>query len=124
MGLLGEMPWVAELPGVVKPLASYSSLTTKLRKVFDHPGQGKDASKKLSFYWGSGSVADYSVEFHSIAAGCITLLTCSLSLQQHTVFKSRFSSHLLLDCTVYLCGKNARPFLSKFFASFVFCLFP
>lgn len=49
--------------------SSYASFTEKMRKVFDHPVRGKEAAKSLmSLRQGTRSVADYSVEFRTLAA--------------------------------------------------------
>uniref|UniRef100_A0AAQ4RRK4 Retrotransposon gag domain-containing protein n=1 Tax=Gasterosteus aculeatus aculeatus TaxID=481459 RepID=A0AAQ4RRK4_GASAC len=43
--------------------------TAEMRKIFDHPVRGKDASKRLlSLRQGTRSVADYSIEFRILAA--------------------------------------------------------
>lgn len=48
---------------------SYDYFVSEMRKVFDHPVQGRDAAKRLlSLRQGSRSVAEYSVEFRTVAA--------------------------------------------------------
>lgn len=47
----------------------YKKFVQELKKVFDHPVQGKEASKRLlTIRQGSRSVAEYSVEFRTLAA--------------------------------------------------------
>lgn len=47
----------------------YVKFESELKKVFDHPVQGKEASKRLlCLNQGSHSVAEYSVEFRTLAA--------------------------------------------------------
>lgn len=47
----------------------YSSFERELKKVFDHPVQGKEASKRLlCLNQGAHSVAEYSIEFRTLAA--------------------------------------------------------
>lgn len=51
----------------------YSSFTDEMKRVFDHPVQGRDASYRLTaICQGSQSVADYTIEFRTLAAesGC------------------------------------------------------
>lgn len=46
-----------------------SSFIAKLRRVFNHPIQGKEAAKRLlSLHQGPRSVADYSLEICILAA--------------------------------------------------------
>lgn len=48
---------------------SYATFVGELRKVFDHPVKGKDASKRLlTLHQGTRSVAEYSVEFRTLSA--------------------------------------------------------
>ncbi|KAK7887257.1 hypothetical protein WMY93_026878 [Mugilogobius chulae] len=48
---------------------NFEMFKAELKKVFDHPVQGKEASKRLlTVNQGSRSVADYSVEFRTLAA--------------------------------------------------------
>ncbi|KAK7884344.1 hypothetical protein WMY93_027467 [Mugilogobius chulae] len=48
---------------------NFAAFEDELRKVFDHPVQGKEASKRLlSIQQGTRSVAEYSVEFRTLAA--------------------------------------------------------
>nr|CBN81752.1 Pol polyprotein [Dicentrarchus labrax] len=48
---------------------SFQRFSEELRKVFDHPVQGKEAAKRLlNLRQGSGSVAEFSVEFRILAA--------------------------------------------------------
>ncbi len=50
-------------------LDSYGLFCAELRKVFDHPVQGQEASKRLlSLRQGSSSVATYSVDFRILSA--------------------------------------------------------
>lgn len=47
----------------------YKKFVAELKKVFDHPVQGKEASKRLlTIRQSSRSVAEYSVEFRTVAA--------------------------------------------------------
>uniref|UniRef100_A0AAY5KUW2 CCHC-type domain-containing protein n=1 Tax=Esox lucius TaxID=8010 RepID=A0AAY5KUW2_ESOLU len=47
---------------------TYSDFTSEMRKVFDHPVRGRDASKRLySLHQGVRSVAEYAVEFRTLA---------------------------------------------------------
>ncbi|KAK6314500.1 hypothetical protein J4Q44_G00159590, partial [Coregonus suidteri] len=49
-------------------MASYQQFTAEMRKLFDHPVQGKDAAKLLfSLRQGTRSVADFVVEFRTLA---------------------------------------------------------
>ena len=46
----------------------YGSFTEEMRKVFDHPVRGKEASKRLlQLRQGSRSVASFAVEFRTLA---------------------------------------------------------
>ncbi|KAK7883132.1 hypothetical protein WMY93_029306 [Mugilogobius chulae] len=48
---------------------SYDKFVTELKRVFDHPVKGKEAAKRLlTIHQGSRSVAEYSVEFRTLAA--------------------------------------------------------
>lgn len=48
---------------------NFSAFEEELRRVFDHPVQGREASKRLlTLHQGNRSVADYSVEFRTLAA--------------------------------------------------------
>lgn len=52
-------------------LESYGSFISELRRVFDHPVQGREAEKRLlSLHQGSSSVASYSIDFRILAAEC------------------------------------------------------
>ena len=47
----------------------YSSFTDEMRKVFDHPVRGREASQRLlQLRQGSRSVASFAVEFRTLAA--------------------------------------------------------
>lgn len=47
---------------------SNAAFTTEMKRAFDHPLRGKDASKRLlSLHQGMRSVAEYSVEFRTLA---------------------------------------------------------
>lgn len=49
---------------------SYPAFTAEMKKVFDHPVRGREASHRLtSLRQGSRSVAEYAVEFRTLAAG-------------------------------------------------------
>lgn len=62
--------WVTALwEGGSDILKSYVAFTAELRRVFDHPVQGQEASKRLlSLRQGNSSVAAYSVDFRILAA--------------------------------------------------------
>ena len=48
---------------------SYAAFTSEMRKVFDHPVRGKEATRRLmSLHQGSRSVAEFAVEFRTLAA--------------------------------------------------------
>uniref|UniRef100_A0AAQ5ZXR0 CCHC-type domain-containing protein n=1 Tax=Amphiprion ocellaris TaxID=80972 RepID=A0AAQ5ZXR0_AMPOC len=48
---------------------SYASFTAEMRKIFDHPVRGRDAADRLlSISQGSRSVADYAVDFRTLAS--------------------------------------------------------
>lgn len=48
---------------------SYTAFTAEMKRVFDDPVHGKDASKRLlSLRQGMCSVAEYSTEFHTLSA--------------------------------------------------------
>lgn len=47
---------------------SYIAFTAEMKRVFDHPVRGKDASKRLlSLRQGMRSVAEYSIEFRTLS---------------------------------------------------------
>ena len=49
--------------------SSYANFVTEMKKIFDHPVKGKDASQRLlSLRQGARSVAEYSVDFRTLAA--------------------------------------------------------
>lgn len=49
--------------------SSYANFVAEMRKVFDHAVKGKDISQRLlSLNQGARSVAEYSVEFRTLAA--------------------------------------------------------
>ncbi len=49
--------------------ASYAAFTAEMRRVFDHPVRGRDASNRLTnLRQGARSVADYAIEFRTLAA--------------------------------------------------------
>lgn len=49
--------------------SSYSEFTAEMRKIFDHPVQGKDAAKRLlSLHQGPRSVTELAIEFRCLAA--------------------------------------------------------
>lgn len=51
------------------PISSYTAFTAEMKRVFDHPVRGKDASKRLlSLRQGMRSVAEYSIEFRTLSA--------------------------------------------------------
>ncbi|XP_077356599.1 uncharacterized protein LOC144003826 [Festucalex cinctus] len=59
----------AEWEGQSSVCASYPAFTGEMRKIFDHPVRGKEAAKRLmSLRQGSRSVAEFSVEFRTLAA--------------------------------------------------------
>ncbi|XP_044220499.1 uncharacterized protein LOC122990974 [Thunnus albacares] len=48
--------------------SSYDNFVAEMKKVFDHPVRGRDTSKRLlSLHQGSHSVAEFSVEFRTLA---------------------------------------------------------
>lgn len=48
---------------------NFDTFESELKKVFDHPVQGKEAAKRLlSIHQGTRSVAEFSVEFRTLAA--------------------------------------------------------
>lgn len=48
---------------------SYTEFTKEMRKIFDHPLKGKEASKRLlSLNQGSSSVSQYAIDFRILAA--------------------------------------------------------
>ena len=48
---------------------SFDTFISEMKKVFDHPVRGRDASRRLlSLRQGSRSVAEFSVEFRTVAA--------------------------------------------------------
>ena len=48
---------------------SYDTFISEMKKVFDHPVRGRDASRRLlSLRQGSRSVAEFSVEFRTVAS--------------------------------------------------------
>lgn len=48
---------------------NYGKFVSELKKVFDHPVQGQEASTRLlNIRQGERSVAEYSVEFRTLAA--------------------------------------------------------
>uniref|UniRef100_A0A3Q1FJ22 Retrotransposon gag domain-containing protein n=1 Tax=Acanthochromis polyacanthus TaxID=80966 RepID=A0A3Q1FJ22_9TELE len=50
---------------------SYAAFTEEMRQVFDHPVQGAEAEKRLgALTQGGQSVAEYAVEFQTLAASC------------------------------------------------------
>lgn len=52
-------------------LASFDSFTCELRKVFDHPVKGREATRRLlALCQGSQSVASFSIEFRILANEC------------------------------------------------------
>lgn len=49
--------------------SNYKEFVKELKKVFDHSVQGREASKRLlNLHQGTQSVAEYSVEFRTLAA--------------------------------------------------------
>uniref|UniRef100_A0A3B4ZJD2 CCHC-type domain-containing protein n=1 Tax=Stegastes partitus TaxID=144197 RepID=A0A3B4ZJD2_9TELE len=49
---------------------SYTAFKDEMKKIFDHPIQGRDASHRLlNIRQGNRSVAEFSVEFRALAAG-------------------------------------------------------
>lgn len=51
-------------------LSSYQCFSDEMRRVFDHPVRGKDvASRLLSLRQGSRSVAEFAIDFRTIAQG-------------------------------------------------------
>lgn len=72
MGLLQgkALDWATAIwQNNVQIRGDYKMFVGELKKVFDHPVQGKEASKRLlTIRQGSRSVAEYSVDFRTLAA--------------------------------------------------------
>lgn len=81
-------------------LSSFLIFSTELRKVFDHPVKGLEAMNRLFLLrQGSGSVADFSIEFRILAAECgwdepalMTLFSRNLSEELKDELASRDDS--------------------------------
>uniref|UniRef100_A0A8C9XZN5 Retrotransposon gag domain-containing protein n=1 Tax=Sander lucioperca TaxID=283035 RepID=A0A8C9XZN5_SANLU len=48
-------------------MASYQEFTAEMRKLFDHPVRGRDAANLFSLHQGARSVADFVIEFRTLA---------------------------------------------------------
>ncbi len=58
--------WKAQAPFC----SSYSGFEEELKRVFDHPLSGRQASKRLlTLRQGNGSAAEYAIQFRTVAAG-------------------------------------------------------
>ena len=72
MSLLSDKAaaWALAISNSNSPISqSLSSFTAEMRRVFDHPVRGKEAGKRLlSLHQGSGSVADFAIDFRILAA--------------------------------------------------------
>ncbi|XP_057683966.1 retrotransposon-derived protein PEG10 [Corythoichthys intestinalis] len=73
--LIGSMrgtalDWASSIWEQGSPLCtSYSRFTEEMRKIFDHPVRGREAAKRImSVRQGSRSVAEFSIEFRTLAA--------------------------------------------------------
>ena len=64
------LAWATVLYDKQSPvITSFSAFTAEMRKVFDHPVQGKEASKRIfSLCQGSRSVADHAIEGRTLSA--------------------------------------------------------
>lgn len=66
-------------------VSSYSDFTDEMRKIFDHPVRGKEASKRLfSLRQGPRSVAEFAVEFRCLAKPFKACFTMGLTITLRT----------------------------------------